>query len=298
MHRYQRWVDAYLDGELPEARRSVFEEHLGRCRSCGALVQDGRRLMRRLDAHSASRSSAPAPGAELLNRLSRTSEFSFASAGEPPQPPPAPARWRSLLPALACALVIGLLTAILAVAWVLGEDGGGRTASASSVVGGWTEAGVQLKEEDLDRLRDAGWNCPQFAAFGLAVTGARGAVVEGVPELTLELAGPGGTAVVTERRRDPATAGAASSGTKSMALNAASEVATVETGADGRSVLSMESAEYELISTLDKESTRALLRRIVVTEHARLDARGLEEQPALERIGRGLAKLTVVDIEQ
>ncbi|GER21806.1 hypothetical protein NCCP1664_03030 [Zafaria cholistanensis] len=296
MHRYRRWVDAYLDGELPEARRSVFEEHLRRCHSCGVLVQDGRRLMRRLDALSASRGSAPAPGAELLNRLVRTSEFGAAGAGEPAQPPSA--RWRSLLPALACALAIGSVTATAGVAWVLGEPEGGRAASATSVAGGWTEAGIPLKEEDLQRLREAGWNCPQFAAFGLALTGARGAVVEGVPELTLELAGPGGTAVVTERRRDPATAGTASSGTPSMALNAASEVATVETGADGHSVLVMESAEYEVASTLDKGRTRALLRRIVVTEHARLDARGLEEQPPLERIGRGLAKLTVVDIEQ
>ncbi|MET1036550.1 MAG: zf-HC2 domain-containing protein [Arthrobacter sp.] len=394
LHRQRRWLDAYLDGELPEERRGSLESHVQGCAECRVHLEERRRLRRRLRALSATPSAGHRPDAAFVDRLINADQFrelpgpwpgaavpgqaanavhgsrTVPSAGTDPSPRGVPptltvpsagafpggeaspewaarmseyrrlGRLRVMLPALASVAVFALVAGVLGAAWFLGRTPDGPVAAAEAVAAdaaaaSWDEAGTALATSDLRRLRAAGWNCPELGGTGLTLDQATGHRVDGAPQLVLEFSGSAGTVRIAETRVERAafgTSGPADAGSDVVPERAAPgngalpdptaadgtddspgeppAVASVVTAvgrqlagapavvrAHGAGTMSieMDSAAYDIDSTLADGGTEAIIRRIVATENARLVPEAPADPEFWERIGRGLARLMVLD---
>jgi tetratricopeptide (TPR) repeat protein len=113
---HQEWTDQlsdYLDGELPEDERSAVDEHLRRCASCAAVLND----LKRVVARAASAEARP-PQADLWRGIAAR----LNEGGEPgrvvPFAPTVPRRFIFTLPQLAAAAAL-LIAVSGGVAWQL-----------------------------------------------------------------------------------------------------------------------------------------------------------------------------------
>lgn len=207
--------------------------------------------------------------------------------------------------------------------------------AADEAAASWDESGTALATRDLRRLRAAGWNCPELGGTGLTLDQATGHRVDGAPQLVLEFSGSAGTVRIAETRVEPAgfgTSGAAGTGSdvapeRALPGNATLPDPTAADGTDdspgdppavasvvtavGRQLagapavvrahgagtlsIEMDSAAYDIDSTLADGGTEAIIRRIVATENARLVPEAPADPEFWERIGRGLARLMVLD---
>ncbi|MEE1620390.1 zf-HC2 domain-containing protein [Zafaria sp. J156] len=355
MHRHERWIDSYVDGELAGRRLEDFEAHVRGCADCRVLVEDRRRLKRRLGLLAASGRAAPAPDPALMARLMAGPTESAPTGSAPAWPLEAAPRSgprRIALPALASVAALALLAGVLGAAWLIGAPGAASTASAAgSLAWSWDGEEEVLDREEIGALRAAGWNCPHLGGTTWSLARASGSRSAGTPHITLEYAGPGGTLTVTERRKAVAPSGAdalrfgagvaahagsavpgpadpfgfavedttapaaptaaAQDPSEAPAGGGDSATATAWTVVDsgdgyvvyrrapGETVVDMESAVYS-VRTEAAEGARVgeVVDRIVVTEHSRVAAQAAAVSGMWERIGRGLARLVVLEPRQ
>lgn len=323
-HRQERWLDAYIDGELPVERAAALEEHVRGCADCRVGLEDRQRLLRRLRAISSTANPGPSPDPALLDRLFQPdraldddADWATLADGYGHR-----STLRRMAPALASVAVMVLVAGVLGAAWLLGGPERSTLAAADAVSAAWADEPAALDSEDIARLRAAGWNCPEFTHIGLALVKATGERLEGSARLSLEFSGAAGELRVTERRMDadgmadalafggadavPRPSPSPARGVQPMSgdetILVAGERASIEpeeaSGATQAASVEMESAAYEVQSTLGQRVTEAVLRRIVVTEHSKLVPGGAEDPDAWERIGRGMARLMIVDTER
>jgi hypothetical protein len=313
MHRHERWIDDYLDDELAPQRRAALEAHVAACSDCRIVLEDRRRLKRRLQALSAAPCHA-LPDAELLGRLRHYPQ----AVGLPPDRPGnrvddlgQGSRLRTMAPALASLAVLAMVASVLLAAWTLG--GPDSSATGDGAAAAWNETGTDLSRTVLRRLRDQGWNAPVLRTSGLELVRALGSAGNGNRTLTMEYAGPRGNVVLTERRSDPVSlfatsvsqppAGPVATGGQLAGMLTVQtrridgEPVAIQNMVDGATRLDVGSASYELRSSLNHDGTEQVVHRIVATEHARL-APGLDGGDGTwERIGRGMTRLLVLDTD-
>ena len=313
MHRQERWLDAYIDGDLSAERVVALEEHVRTCSDCRTSLADRQRLLGRLRAFSSAPHSGPTPDQALLDRLcqphSAAADSDWAafidaySEGS---------RLRRVAPALASVAAMVLVVGVLGAAWLLG--GTDRSNPAADVVSAaWTGDSTELTGGDIERLRGAGWNCPEFTDMGLALVGAKGQRVDGAARLVLDFSGAAGDVRVVESGKSlmPSLFGGPDGNSQSAAPTEAGSTQRPETrlvageqvslrtaqdpGTPHRATVEMDATRYEVESTLGEQVTVAVLRRIVVSEHSKLAPDGVREAEGWERIGRGMARLMVLD---
>ncbi|GAA4372010.1 anti-sigma factor family protein [Paeniglutamicibacter cryotolerans] len=307
MHRYQRWMDDYLDGELPPSTARKLEKHLQGCRACTALLAERRRLQLRLSGFS--KSGGDAPERDFVQRILDQPGHSAAdSASFDPRTP----RWGFWLPAVSVVAVLSLVAGVLSVAWFVGAD----TAVAKTTTGtasSWTDTPVALDQEGLEELREEGWNCPDFDTSGLSLVAATGMMRNGEPELHLELSDDSTPVLLTERRSatpvTPASAharaaGDAGSGTQGplgmlaeLGARLGADAATRVEVSKGKATLTLANATYSVESELTPAETERILRRILVTEHSRIMSVPDTGHGTLDRLIRGLGRLVVLDVK-
>lgn len=314
MHRQERWIDDYLDDELEPQRRDALEAHVAACLDCRIVLEDRRRLKRRLQALSAAPSTRALPDPELLGRLRhypQAVELPPDWSGNPVDDLGQGSRLRTMAPALASLAVLAMVASVLLAAWTLG--GPDSPATSDGAAASWNEAGAELSRTDLRRLRDQGWNAPVLRTSGLEFVRALGNAGNGDRTLTMEYAGPRGNVVLTERRSNPVSlfatsvsqppAGPVATGGQLAGMLTVQtrridgEPVAIQNMLDGATRLDVGSASYELRSSLDRDGTEQVVHRIVATEHARL-APGLDGGDGTwERIGRGMTRLLVLDTD-
>ena len=309
MHRYQRWMDDYLDGELPPSTVRKLEKHLQGCRACTALLAERRRLQLRLTGFSTSGAGADVPERDFVQRIL---EQPGRSAAVPAAFEPRIPRWGFWLPAFSVVAVLSLIAGVLSVAWFVGAE----TVVAKTTTGtasSWTDTPVALGPEGLEELREEGWNCPDFDTSGLSLISATGVVRNGEPELHLELSDDAKQVVLTERRSatplaptaSPAKtardAGSAAQGALGMLAELGARLgADTVTGVEvsqGKATLTLVNATYRVESNLTPAEIERMLRRIVVTEHSRIMSAPDTGHGTLDRLIRGLGRLVVLDVK-
>ncbi|WP_372697983.1 anti-sigma factor [Arthrobacter sp. JSM 101049] len=314
-HRHARRIDDYLDGELDAGQRGALERHVGQCADCRLQLEDRRRLKRRLQSLCFEVPEARLPDDELLGRLRESpwtatppTVFSAASLDAEGHS----SRLRSLAPTLATAAVVAMLAAVVCAAWVLGGAVRNPVAGGGPVAGPWSESAAELSSSDLADLRAAGWNCPTMRAAGLELVRATGSKVDGVDHVTLEFTGNDGDLVLTESRtpgisllKSPLARPASDvkQPTARIAGVSAPQLRTIDgetvgvAPVAGGTQLDMRTATYSLRSSLDAPVTEAVVDRVVATEHARLAPQSTTAPGIVERLGRGMSRLLVLDTD-
>lgn len=314
-HRHARRIDDYLDGELDAHQRSALERHVHDCADCRLLLEDRRRLKRRLQSLGSVVRDEGLPDDALLGRLRESpwtpnSPTVFAAAALDSDGHSS--RLRAMAPTLASAAMVAMLAAVLCAAWMLGGSAGVSTTGQGPLAGPWSESATELSGTDLGELRAAGWNCPTMRAAGLELVRASGSRVDGVDHVTLEFAGNPGTLVLTESRtpgvallQEPLSQPTGDvKRTASRVIGASVPhlrsidgetvgVAPIEGGTQ----LDMHTATYALHSSLEGNATDAVVNRIVATEHARLAPQTGGNDGVLTRLGRGMSRLLVLDTD-
>lgn len=307
MHRYQRWMDDYLDGELPPSRSRKLERHLQGCNSCTSLLAERRRLQLRLTGFS--RSDADVPERDFVQRIL---DQPGRGVGLPASFEPRTSRWGFWLPAFSVVAVLTLVAGVLSVAWFIGAD----TAVAKTATGtanSWTGTPVSLDQEALEELREEGWNCPDFDTSGLSLVSATGMKRNGEPELRLELSDDSKQVLMTERRsatpeapvaahaKAPKEASAATQGALGMlaelGTRLGADAATRVEVSKGKATLTLANATYSVESNLTPAEIERILRRIVVTEHSRIMTAPDTGHGTVDRLIRGLGRLVVLDVK-
>lgn len=317
MHRYQRWIDDYLDGELQQPKNRMLEKHLQGCRSCTSLLAERRRLQLRLS--SLAQAGADVPEQDFVQRILEQPGRGASGAAAKEE---RASRLRFWIPALSVVASLTLVLGVLSIAWYTGTE----TQLASTTTGtanGWTATPVVLTPEALEELREEGWNCPDFEATGLNLIAATGVLHEGAPELRMELAEGSKHVVLTERRastaepavvaaplsapepaaaKAPAAAGSATQGALGMlselGARLGSDSATAVEVSKGKATLTLANATYKLESNLSVSDIERVLRRIVVTEHSRILTSPDTGNGLIDRLVRGLGRLIVLDAKQ
>lgn len=314
-HRHARRIDDYLDGELDAAQRGALERHVGQCADCRLQLEDRRRLKRRLQSLSYEVPEDRLPDDELLGRLRESpwtatppTVFSAASLDAEGHS----SRLRNLAPTLASAAVVAMLAAVVCAAWVLGGAVRNPVADGGSVAGPWTESAAELSSADLADLRAAGWNCPTMRAAGLDLVRATGSKIDGVDHVTLEFTGNDGDLVLTESRtpgisllQHPLARSASDLKQHSARIASVSkpQLRTIDgetvgvAPVDGGTQLDMRTATYSLRSSLEAPVTEAVVDRVVATEHARLAPQSATAPGIVDRLGRGMSRLLVLDTD-
>jgi len=216
-----RELGEFLDGELPDSRRLLLEQHLERCARCREVVAGQRDVQARLRSLD-----VPAPRPDLANKILRESPRASARSVPPARPaapaaaaatavpPRNPASRRRAVRRVAwtaSAALAGISMLTVAGAYMLGGEEelvAGRAPSLASV---WSTPGVapaggvataaKLDQEDLHQLRSEGLNCPQLAALGYRMVTATGKEVDGYPAVELRLSNGTDTVMVVEERR-------------------------------------------------------------------------------------------------
>lgn len=315
LHRHARRIDDYLDGELDSAQRGALERHVAQCADCRLQLEDRRRLKRRLQSLSYDVPEARLHDGELLGRL-RESQW----ASSPPTVFSAASldadghcsRLRHLAPTLASAAVVAMLAAVVCAAWVLGGAVRNPVSDGGPPSGPWSESAAELSSTDLADLRAAGWNCPTMRAAGLDLVRATGSKVDGVDHVTLEFTGNSGDLILTESRtpgisllKHPLVRSTSGANQHSARIAGVSKphLRTIDgeivgvAPVDGGTQLDMRTATYSLHSSLEAPVTEAVVDRVVATEHARLAPQSATAPGIVDRLGRGISRLLVLDTD-
>ncbi|WP_417216287.1 zf-HC2 domain-containing protein [Arthrobacter sp.] len=314
-HRHARRIEDYLDGELDARHSRALERHVGDCADCRLRLEDRRRLKQRLRSFNASAQDGDLPDDALLGRLRESpwapsSPTVFATAALDDQGHAS--RLRNLAPTLASAAVVAMLAAVLCAAWMLGGSVSGTGTENGPLAESWSESATELTAADLDALRAAGWNCPTLRATGLELVRATGSRSHGADRVTLEYSGPKGQLSLTETR----TPGVALlRAPLSRSVGDVQQTATHVVGTskphlrdiDGETVgiapledgtqLDMQTATYSLRTSMHTDTTNAVLNRVVATEHARLAPQSGSSGGLMNRLGRGMSRLLVLDTD-
>lgn len=315
-------VSKYLEGGLKDRALQRFEQHLGRCADCRNQVEADRRIQERLRA-----STGPEPEADLTGRiLARTAH---------PDPPAAPqsrpafggaktgwadqgsSKRRKLVAAAGSVTLVAVAT--LTGAYVVGGGSGTEQGVADSVfasaqpASGAAQPAAQkatMAPSDLDRLRAAGWNCPELAGLGYHLEQASGFQVEGQPTVKLVLNKGDSTITVYERRKGDAPDLETHPARAAPVINAATGRTTVVDGFSPvpldmsdddvthmwfrygeRWQIAFQSQEawYTVESDLPVTEVAAAVTHVAATDRAQL-ARPDQPEPAgvFDRIWRGL----------
>jgi tetratricopeptide (TPR) repeat protein len=126
---HQEWTDQlsdYLDGELPEDERSAVDEHLRRCASCAAVLND----LKRVVARAASADARP-PQTDLWRGIAARLNESGKPARVVPFALKEARRFAFTLPQLAAAAAL-LIAVSGGVAWQFAARMGGQVRDARS----------------------------------------------------------------------------------------------------------------------------------------------------------------------
>lgn len=315
-HRQARHIEDYLDGELDAHQRRALERHVRECADCRLLLEDRRRLKRRLQSLNTVVHEEGLPDDALLGRLrespwSPSSPTVFAAAALDADGHSS--RLRNLAPSLASAAVVAMLAAVLCAAWMLGGSVTGSSSGEGPVAGSWTERATELSRAELGDLRAAGWNCPTMRTAGLELVRATGSRVHGVEHVTLEFSGNQGELVLTESRTPDIallkapfspSAGDVNQTASRVTGATAPQLRTIDgetvgvAPVEGGTQLDMKSATYSLSSSLEGDVTDAVVNRVVATEHARLAPQTGGNDGMLNRLGRGMSRLLVLDTDR
>ncbi|MCC3267253.1 zf-HC2 domain-containing protein [Arthrobacter gengyunqii] len=200
MRHPKRLLQEYLDGQASPARAAALQAHLSRCAACRSEAARERRLRARLRSLE-----VPEPSPLLRERIERTAQMAGDAApdGYAQQPVPSGGGRHRLVTAtgvVAAAVGLVLSTAYLLGGWAqppaLQQATPGLAAVWSEVTGGTPDD--ELAPEQLAELRSRGWACPELAAAGLSVAGARAGLVDGHPAVIMTLEGNGNSVTVYE----------------------------------------------------------------------------------------------------
>jgi tetratricopeptide (TPR) repeat protein len=126
---HQEWTDQlsdYLDGELPEDERSAVDEHLRRCASCAAVLND----LKRVVARAASADTRP-PQADLWRGIAARLNESGEAARVVSFAPKQARRFAFTFPQLAAAAAL-LIAVSGGVAWQFAARMGGQVRDVRS----------------------------------------------------------------------------------------------------------------------------------------------------------------------
>ncbi|MBG6085549.1 zf-HC2 domain-containing protein [Zhihengliuella flava] len=317
MHSMRRWIDDYVVGELPAKRAERFESHVARCADCRVQLDDRRRRVRRNARYTSSLPVVVNDGAVSHSSYvvavgaQRGSTYPAGQLGLDDS-----GSRRHLLPLAGLVGVFALLIALVCTAWYAG---GTTTTSraASAVTAQWDEDGRKLSAQDVTDLRRAGWNLPGLAALGYTMKDAVGAVIDGLPRVTVSYNGPAGTILVSEARKTQETLAASALlgagvdlGTGSEETNDAAEAeegialapvgimaAGVESDVE-TSRIDTQNAAYALTYPSDDGGQEAVINRIVLTENSQLKHASGTEDSLLSRIGRGLGRMGLLEVSE
>lgn len=321
MHHYQRWMDDYLDDELSHAKSRKLEKHLQGCRACTAVLSERRRLQLRLTGYSQAGNNEPEYG--FVQRILDQPGRSAASIAAEPRRRP----WKVWLPALSVVAALTLVGGVMSVAWFAGAAP--VLASAQSpLVNTWSTSPVELGPEELEELREDGWNCPDFEAAGLTLLSATGSLHNGEPQLRMELAVDSKKVLLTESRTAAPVAPAAATAhaeaqaptqLKTAASEPAAEPSSAAAGAlgmlaelgdrlgadtgtkvevsKGKAKLTLANATYSVESDLSRADVERILSRLVVSEHSRILSVPDTGSGTIDRLIRGLGRILVMDVK-
>lgn len=200
MRHPKRLLQEYLDGQASPARAAVLQAHLSRCARCRSEAARERRQRARLNSFA-----VPEPDPVLRERIERTAHP--ADDGTPADYAHAPgtSRNRRRRFATATGVVAAAVGLVLSTAYLLGgwvqppvtqQAAPGLADVWNDVTGGGRDD--QLAPEQLAELRSRGWACPELSSAGMAVAGARAALVDGEPAVIMTLEGEGTSVNVYE----------------------------------------------------------------------------------------------------
>ncbi len=201
MRHPKRLLQEYLDGRATQARAAALQAHLERCAKCRSEAARQRRLKARLESRG-----VPEPGPLLRESIERTAGSRSGTPGgyaERPVPGASPAGRRRLVTATGVvAAAVGL---VLSTAYLLGGLAQGPSVQQAEpgLADVWSEVtrqgqDDQLAPEQLAELRSRGWVCPELAAAGMTVAGARAARIDGDPAVIMTLEGNGTSVTLYE----------------------------------------------------------------------------------------------------
>lgn len=319
-------VTRYLEGGLKGRTLQRFERHLDNCPQCRRQVEVDRRIQQRL-----REIPEPEPRSDLAERILARG----ARTDRPPVPDEGPAlgggprtawvesespRTKKLLAAAGSATLVVVVT--LSGAYIAGGGAGTEADVADSVFAGAKSISgpnqplveeAAMAPEDLDKLRAAGWNCPELAGLGYHLESARGYHVAGQPTVELVLARGDSTIIVYERRKgevpglETHTAGAApvinaatgqspaSDGFSPVPLDMSNDSVTqmwFRHGERWQIAFQSQEAWYTVESDLPVTEVAAAVAQVAATDRAQLARPDDTEPPGVfDRIWRGFSEI-------
>lgn len=229
-------------------------------------------------------------------------------------------RTKKLLAAAGSATLVVVVT--LSGAYIAGGGAGTEADVADSVFAGAKSISgpnqplveeAAMAPEDLDKLRAAGWNCPELAGLGYHLESARGYHVAGQPTVELVLARGDSTIIVYERRKgevpglETHTAGAApvinaatgqspaSDGFSPVPLDMSNDSVTqmwFRHGERWQIAFQSQEAWYTVESDLPVTEVAAAVAQVAATDRAQLARPDDTEPPGVfDRIWRGFSEI-------
>lgn len=299
MRHPRRHIREFLDDELPQRKRASVQAHLERCAPCRSLVEEERRLRIRLRSMS-----IPLPGEDLARRIV-AGGASLPAAAEAKRP-----RTRARY-AVAVGSILTLVSGfVLAGAYVLGTlaDEPFSAPQQAHLLAGWNQVTQsqtgKLSSDQLQKLRDSGWSCPELSELGFTLEEATATHVAGQPAVALVLARNGEKITLYEQRPGEGE-------TNTSVLHAVSERPvseegfTLQTGNSatsprvwrdpakpGQAVLSTGNVTYTLAASASNEMVAGAVNELSLTESARLlvPSKDRDSGP-VDRVMRGLSLL-------
>lgn len=204
-------VSKYLEGSLHGRALRRFELHLKECRKCHAQVEADRNIQQRL-----REAGEPEPCSDLAERiLARSTQLDpparpfhrpgAGSDGTSAWMEHRSSRVRKLAALTGSATVAAV--AVLGGAYVVGggtqirEAAGGSVFASVQSVSQSSDGAAVMADDELNRLRAAGWNCPELTALGYHLEDARGYRTAGEPTLQLVLRKGESVITIYERRK-------------------------------------------------------------------------------------------------
>ncbi|GHD03779.1 zf-HC2 domain-containing protein [Zhihengliuella salsuginis] len=318
----RRWLDAYVLGELSERQAERFESHVARCADCRVELEQHRRRATRAARYTSAlpvvsarpgERRAGQPGSAYAVAVGADTGPNDTVSGTPRAAwtPEGRSFWREAVPVIAVLAVCGLLAVFLSTAWALG-GGNASSRSAAPVTAEWDETGRELSTQTVTDLRRAGWNLPSLNMVGYQLGSAVGSTVDGVPRVTLTYAGPAGDVVVSEQRKLAPVLGSASAqvpngaagedgaattpGSPGGPAPAGALSASVGADSSNTSLVDTANAVYEVTFPADEAGRDVVVNRIMLTENSQLEHAPAQPDSALARLGKGLARMGVLEV--